>query len=101
MSNRMELANEHVAFRRQPLLQCFATPLLHSVRCRRGGRVVYCGGLENRFPEKSGTGVRIPPSPPNRWTGQTNEWMNEFLDRWMNGWTDGAPAHPSNNPIIQ
>jgi hypothetical protein len=31
---------------------------------RRNGRVVECGGLENRCPENSGPGVRIPLSPP-------------------------------------
>ena len=30
----------------------------------RGGRVVEGGGLENRYPEQSGSWVRIPPSPP-------------------------------------
>ncbi|GEM_PF-2234024 len=30
----------------------------------RGGRVVDCGGLENRCPPSGGPGVRIPPSPP-------------------------------------
>ncbi|MBN1187558.1 MAG: hypothetical protein JXB49_35110, partial [Bacteroidales bacterium] len=28
------------------------------------GRVVECGGLENRCPATVGPGVRIPPSPP-------------------------------------
>ncbi len=32
---------------------------------RRGGRVVEGGGLENRYPELSGSWVRIPPSPPS------------------------------------
>ena len=31
---------------------------------RRVGRVVECGGLENRFPVTTGTRVRIPYSPP-------------------------------------
>jgi hypothetical protein len=30
----------------------------------RGGRAVECGGLENRYPVKAGSWVRIPPSPP-------------------------------------
>ncbi len=33
-------------------------------RQRRGGRVVECGGLENRCGGDSTPGVRIPPSPP-------------------------------------
>ena len=31
---------------------------------RRNGRVVECGGLENRCPAIAGPGVRIPLSPP-------------------------------------
>jgi hypothetical protein len=31
---------------------------------RRNGRVVECGGLENRCPATAGPGVRIPLSPP-------------------------------------
>ncbi len=30
----------------------------------RGGRAVECGGLENRYSERSESRVRIPPSPP-------------------------------------
>ena len=30
----------------------------------RGGRVVECDGLENRYSERSESRVRIPPSPP-------------------------------------
>lgn len=30
----------------------------------RGGRVVECGGLENRYSVRTGSRVRIPPSPP-------------------------------------
>jgi hypothetical protein len=30
----------------------------------RDGRVAECGGLENRYPEGSGSWVRIPLSPP-------------------------------------
>ena len=29
----------------------------------RDGRVVECGGLENRYPASAGSGVRIPLSP--------------------------------------
>ena len=36
----------------------------HFRRSRRGGRVVEGDGLENRYPEQSGSWVRIPPSPP-------------------------------------
>ena len=32
----------------------------------RGGRVVECGGLENRYPASAGSGVRIPPSPQSQ-----------------------------------
>ena len=38
------------------------TGRLHPMR--RGGRVVECGGLENRFTGNPVTRVRIPPPPP-------------------------------------
>ena len=34
------------------------------IALRRGGRVVECGGLENRLSAYAGTRVRIPPPPP-------------------------------------
>ena len=38
---------------------------------RRNGRVVECGGLENRCPPTGGPGVRIPLSPP-KLSGQSH-----------------------------
>ena len=47
-----------------PVLRSFSVVGLKYALRWRGGRVAECGGLENRYPEGSGSGVRIPPSPP-------------------------------------
>lgn len=53
----------------------------HSLILWRGGRVVECGGLENRCPQK-GPWVRIPPSPPG--------FANPRLQAWLT--TPGAAS---------
>jgi hypothetical protein len=47
------------------------SPLKQSAnRAWRDGRAAECGGLENRYPERSGSWVRIPLSPPLFSTGK-------------------------------
>jgi hypothetical protein len=47
---------------------------------RRGGRVVYRGGLENRFGLRP-TGVRIPPSPPAFMGKMKRLWEKLIFER--------------------
>ena len=63
--------------------------------CRgRGGRVVYRGGLENRFPDKLGTGVRIPPSPPTTERARLGR-SNVACDWWRRVWLEPRKFRPS------
>jgi hypothetical protein len=69
--------------------------IVHPATVWRGGRVVYRGGLENRF-GLTPTGVRIPPSPP-AFAGSENEGCRAVAKRRA-GVIGKAPSCGSGKP---
>jgi hypothetical protein len=59
--------------------------ILFSKYAWRDGRVAECGGLENRYPEGSGSWVRIPLSPPYfaKASYGTASFLNEQISSFL------------------